>query len=1023
ITVLEEAITSLKKSESSYKEFVERSPDAIIIHNGERFVYANHRALKLYGVDDQKDLIGRNILDYIHPDDKEAIKAMVRDILGREIITPISEFRIISPHGKEINIQSTASCISYEGKKAVQVIIRDVTEYKKMEKALIESEARYRNIFENATEGIFQTTPEGRYLDANPAFVRMFGFSSLDELKKEVKDIGRQLYVNPEDRERFKKELADNGYVRDFEVQVKRKDGYPFWISINARVVYDEKGNIMYYEGTNSDITRRKQAEDALRASEEKYRNILERSIEGFFQATPEGRFLSANPALAHIFGYSSPEEMINEVKDLKRLYVQPEQRERLKELYESQGYVYGFEVEVYRKDSKKIWISMTARAIKDEKGKILYYEGTTEDITQRKLAEMALRASEKKFFAAFQSSPNLMAISTVKDGRYIDVNEAFCKALGYSRSEVIGKTSIHLHIFEKKEDRDRFIEKLSRGDKVRNEIANIRTKIGDVRIISFNADIIEIEGEPYLLSSGEDITERIKIEKALRESEERYRVAIESSNDGIAIIKGNYHLFVNRRFVEIFGYDSPEDIVGKPVTYLVHHEDKAMVEDINRKRQEGVKVPSRYEFRGVKKDGEIVFIEVSAAPISFYGESMTLAFLRDVSDRKRLEAQLMQAQKMEAIGQLAGGIAHDFNNILTAIIGYASLMEMRLKDGDPLKSYTQHILSSAHRAAQLTQGLLAFSRKQIINLKPVNISEIISNLRNIPSRIIGEDIDFSISIKEPTLIAMADSVQIEQVLMNLATNARDAMPKGGRLTIETARIEMDEDFIKKHQFGKIGPYALISVIDTGTGIDEDIKDRIFNPFFTTKEVGQGTGLGLSIVYGIIKQHNGYITVDSELGKGSVFNIFLPLLEMEYKKQKRDEEKRGPFHSGGGEAILLCEDDEIVRHLTKEVLMQAGYYVIEAKDGEEALEQFQRYKNMIDLLILDVVMPKKSGIEVFGEIKKIKPDANVLFMSGYPKEVMERRGVTYKGLHIVSKPVEPTNLLKMVRELIDIKTG
>ncbi|HOT43231.1 MAG TPA: PAS domain S-box protein, partial [Syntrophorhabdaceae bacterium] len=493
ITVLEEAITSLKKSESSYKEFVERSPDAIIIHNGERFVYANHRALKLYGVDDQKDLIGRNILDYIHPDDKEAIKAMVRDILGREIITPISEFRIISPHGKEINIQSTASCISYEGKKAVQVIIRDVTEYKKMEKALIESEARYRNIFENATEGIFQTTPEGRYLDANPAFVRMFGFSSLDELKKEVKDIGRQLYVNPEDRERFKKELADNGYVRDFEVQVKRKDGYPFWISINARVVYDEKGNIMYYEGTNSDITRRKQAEDALRASEEKYRNILERSIEGFFQATPEGRFLSANPALAHIFGYSSPEEMINEVKDLKRLYVQPEQRERLKELYESQGYVYGFEVEVYRKDSKKIWISMTARAIKDEKGKILYYEGTTEDITQRKLAEMALRASEKKFFAAFQSSPNLMAISTVKDGRYIDVNEAFCKALGYSRSEVIGKTSIHLHIFEKKEDRDRFIEKLSRGDKVRNEIANIRTRFGDIRTISFNADIIEI--------------------------------------------------------------------------------------------------------------------------------------------------------------------------------------------------------------------------------------------------------------------------------------------------------------------------------------------------------------------------------------------------------------------------------------------------------------------------------------------------------------------------------------------------
>jgi len=775
----------------------------------------------------------------------------------------------------------------------------------------------------------------------------------------------------------------------------------------------------MYYEGTDFDITRRKQAEDALRASEEKYRSILEHSIEGFFQTTPEGRFLTANPALASIFGYSSPEELINEVMDLKKLYVQPEDRERLKKIYERQGYVSGFEVETYRKDGKKIWISMTARAIKDENGKVLYYEGTTDDITQRKHAELALRASEKKFIAAFQSNPNLMAISTIKDGLYIDVNEAFCKALGYSRSEVIGKTSIQLNIFEKKEDRDRFIEKLSKGHKVRNETANIRTRFGDVRTISFNTDIIEIEGELYLLSSGEDITERIRVERALRDSEERYRVAIESSNDGIAIIKGNYHLFVNRRLVEIFGYDSPEDIVGKPVTYLVHHEDKAMVDGINRKRQDGANVPSRYEFKGVKKNGEIVFIEVSASPIFFYGERMALAFLRDVSDRKRLEAQLMQAQKMEAIGQLAGGVAHDFNNILTAIIGYASLMEMRLKDGDPLKTYTQHILSSAHRAAQLTQGLLAFSRKQIINLKPVNISEVVSNLRNILSRVIGEDIDFSISIKEPVLIAMADSVQIEQVLMNLATNARDAMPKGGRLTIETARIEVDEDFIKTHQFGKIGTYALIKVEDTGTGIDEDIKDRIFNPFFTTKEVGQGTGLGLSIVYGIIKQHNGYIIVDSELGKGSVFKIFLPLLETEYKKLKKDEEKKGEFHSGGGEAILLCEDDEIVRQLTKEVLIQAGYYVIEAKDGEEALEQFQRYRDMIDLLILDVVMPKKSGIEVFEEIKKIKPDADVLFMSGYPKEVMERRGVPYKGLHIVSKPVEPTNLLKMVRELID----
>lgn len=388
----------------------------------------------------------------------------------------------------------------------------------------------------------------------------------------------------------------------------------------------------------------------------------------------------------------------------------------------------------------------------------------------------------------------------------------------------------------------------------------------------------------------------------------------------------------------------------------------------------------------------------------------------RDITEHRKLEDQLRQAQKMEAVGQLAGGIAHDFNNILTAIIGYGNLLQMKMKEEGPLRTYVDELLASSERAANLTQSLLAFSRKQTINPRPVDLNEIIIGVEKLLMRIIGEDIQFKAIVADEALTVMADSGQIEQALINLCTNARDAMPGGGILTIETGAVEIDEEFAQAHAYGKPGVYAVISVADTGTGLDEEMKQRIFEPFFTTKEAGRGTGLGLSIVYGIIKQHNGYINVYSEQGKGTTFRIYLPLVKAEATEERPVEIVTS---KGGTETILVGEDDTEVRRLTKTVLEEFGYRVVEAVDGNDVIEKFMENRDSIKLIILDIVMPKKSGREAYEEIRKTAPDIKTVFTSGYTADIVHKRKILEEGLEFISKPVSPKELLKKVRDVLD----
>jgi signal transduction histidine kinase/CheY-like chemotaxis protein len=404
---------------------------------------------------------------------------------------------------------------------------------------------------------------------------------------------------------------------------------------------------------------------------------------------------------------------------------------------------------------------------------------------------------------------------------------------------------------------------------------------------------------------------------------------------------------------------------------------------------------------------------EIGNLAIAF--NAMADSLQKREAEKQQLEEQLRNSQKMEAIGTLAGGVAHDFNNLLTAIMGFGTLLQLKLEEGTSLRGYANQILAAGDRATALTKRLLDFSRKQIINPRPMNLNTIIRNLEGMLERIISEDVEFNVELAEEDLVVMTDPGLIDQVIINLASNGRDAMPDGGALTVRTKIAELHGDSLRADDNRKPGRYALITVTDTGSGMAEETRKRVFDPFFTTKEVGKGTGLGLSMVYGIVQQHDGFIRVESTPGRGTTFQIHLPLIDSQVEERKPET---ALFPRGNNETVLVAEDNKLVMALTREILETNGYRIIEAADGEEAVARFMANADKIDMVLLDVIMPKKNGKEVFAEFTKIKPDIRALFMSGYTFDVISRQGGLEEGVNIISKPVSPGELLQKMRDTL-----
>ncbi len=517
------------------------------------------------------------------------------------------------------------------------------------------------------------------------------------------------------------------------------------------------------------------------------------------------------------------------------------------------------------------------------------------------------------------------------------------------------------------------------------------------------------------------NIAERKNAERSLEKSKAFNVSILETVDEGFIVIDRDYKILsANKAYLSQVKLPL-QNVIGKPCYQISHQISRPCHEAgedcaVRRTFDTGKAHTAVHRHHDTK--GGLVIVEIKSYPINDESGkvSSVIEVVNNITEKMNLEAQLCHSQKMEAVGHLAGGVAHDFNNILTAIIGYGSLAKAKMEEDDPARYDLEQILDSADRAVNLTRGLLAFSRKQIISPRLVDVNDIVKNIEKLVVRLIGEDIVPKIILTDKEVAVLADSGQIEQILMNLATNARDAMPEGGTLTIRTEPVVMDDEFVRAHGYGTPGNYALLSVKDSGRGMDQKTKENIFQPFFTTKEVGKGTGLGLSIVYGIVKQHNGYIECDSEPGKGTTFKIYLPVVRRDHEKT---EAAARPAAPGGTERILVAEDDVVVRRFMREMLTLHGYTVIEAADGEEAIAKFKEHQGRIQLLLLDVLMPGMSGKEVYDEIRNDGRDVKAIFMSGYTADIIHKKGILDEGLNFISKPVTPIELLKKVRETLD----
>jgi len=775
----------------------------------------------------------------------------------------------------------------------------------------------------------------------------------------------------------------------------------------------------------------RQLAESQLRYSEERYRRLLETSNEGVWVVDAKLRTTYVNERLAEMLGVKVAEmighsalEFLNEQAKVDVLNRWHHRTLGLREQYD---------LHFVRRDGSEAWAIVCATPIFDEHDKFSGALSMLTDITKRKRAEEEEERLTAEVANQRQRLDNI--ISTVPGvvweawgqpdaaNQQINFVNAYVeKMLGYSVEEWLSGPNFWLSIVHP-EDKERAAQEAAANFRVgKSSTSEFRWVAKDGRAIWVESNYIVIgddQGNPIGVRGVTiDITERRRTEEALRQSEERYRDLVENAHDIIYShdLDGNY-TSVNAAVERITGYTVIESL-SLNLSQTIASSDIPKAREMLRRKLAGEKVTA-YELDIIAKDGHRVSVEVNTKLVFENGVPVAVqGIARDVTERKQLEEQLRQSQKMEAIGQLAGGVAHDFNNLLTAINGYSSLALLRMKeDNDTVRGYLEEVRKAGDRAANLTRQLLAFGRKQMLQPVPINLNDVVADLNKMLRRLIGEDIELTAKFEPELGRIKADPGQIEQVLVNLVVNARDAMPKGGTLTIETSNFEVDNEYAGKHVGVDRGKYIMLAVSDTGTGIDEKTRVRIFEPFFTTKEKGKGTGLGLSTVYGIVKQSGGNIWVYSEPGQGTVFKIYLPQIETDVVvPEKKPVELAAPT---GSETILLVEDEQTVRWLAREILEAAGYTVLDTGSGKEAFRLIRERAEPIHLLLTDVVMPETSGKEIAERLRAERPQVRVLFMSGYTDEAIVNHGILDAAVQFIQKPFTPVALTRKVREVLD----
>ncbi len=758
----------------------------------------------------------------------------------------------------------------------------------------------------------------------------------------------------------------------------------------------------------------RARAEQALREGEAGFRLLFANNPLPMWVFDIESlQFLQVNDAAIAHYGYSREEFLQMRIIDIRP----PEDVPRLLQtvaIKEPAMRLPG----IWRhrlKDGRIIDVEITAHTLEFAGRRAALV--VAQDITERKRAQ----AENARLITAIEQSADGVVITDTL-GRIQYANPAFTRITGYSREEAIGQDP---RLLKSGQHPQTFYEQLWKtilaGKTWRGEIVNRRK---DGSLYTEDQSITPVRDDrgtiTHFIAIKQDITDRKRAEEALRRSASRYRELVENAVYGIYLSSSSgKFLDVNPALVEMLGYDSKEELCSVDLSSAIYRDPAARVGLMEQYRQTGRIDGAEVGWK--RKDGSIITVRLSGRGVAHEPSSdkEIEVIVEDVTERRAMEKQLNQVQKFEAIGQLAGGIAHDFNNVIGAILGWAEIGLDQAPAESPLQKHFRKIQEQAERAAKLTRQLLAFARRQILEPRNINLNDTVADLLSLLEKVIGSNIELKAATAPDLEAVRADPTQIEQVLMNLCVNARDAMPDGGRLLIETRNADVGQEYSRLYPYVRPGRYVRLGVSDTGVGMDAATREHIFEPFFTTKELGKGTGLGLATVYGVVKQHGGFIHVYSEPSQGSTFHIYLPVSDAAPQKEEGGQNAEAVPAQGGTETILVAEDHDGVREMALATLEGLGYRVMLACDGEEAIQVFGAHRAEIALVLLDVVMPKLGGEQLYARLAAVKPEVPVIFTTGYSAEIASLGALGEKGLAFLQKPYTPTQLARRVRETLD----
>ncbi|MGD0010308.1 MAG: PAS domain S-box protein [Terriglobia bacterium] len=1006
---------------------VESSDDAIIGGTLEGVITSwNKGAEKLYGYS-AGEILGQPISVLAPPERSEEVTQILARLKRGERIEEY-ELERVRKDGSLIYI--SLSLFRLTGSRGevtgAAAIARDVTERKRAEQALHESEERYRSLVEAAPDVIFTVSAEdGSLTSLNPAFETLTGWSRAEWLGRPF--VGM---VHPDDLpvavERFQKALRGETHP-PHELRVLCKSG-EYLVGEFTSTSHVKDGKVVGQLGIARDITDRKRADEALRESEELYRSVVTSVAEGIMLVDRGGAIVACNRSAERILGLTTEELIGRTAADPRWQAIHEDGSPLPGENFpgmaalrtgKPQSNLY---MGVHKPNGSLAWTIANSVPIFHAGDGAPYVVVTSfADITERKRAEEALIEERYLLHTLMDNLPDAIYFKD-RESRFTRTNKAHAKQFGLSHhAQAVGKTDFDFFTAEHAQPAYNDEQEIIRtGQPVVNK--EERETWPDGRVTWVSTTKMPLRDAHGNIIGTFGVSRDITQHKQAEAEHARLVTAIEQSAEAVVITNTTGGIeYVNPAFTRITGYGR-EEVLGQNPRIL-----KSDKQDPEFYQQLWATILNGQIWHGElinrRKDGSLYTEEMNIAPVRNQVGEIThfIATKQDVTEHKQLEQQLIQAQKMEAVGRLAGGVAHDFNNLLTIINGYAQLLIEPISPQDPRRGHLKEILMAGERAASLTRQLLAFSRRQVLEPRVLNLNSVLADVAKMLRRLIGEDVELVSTLKPDLGRVKVDPGQIEQVIMNLAVNARDAMPQGGKLFIETSNVEIDANYARRHSPMMPGKYVMVAVSDTGCGMDLETQAHAFEPFFTTKEKGHGTGLGLATVYGIVKQSGGFIWVYSAPGHGSTFKIYLPFIE---EALPTAEPAEAPAElAKGSETVLVVEDERGVRSLVCEALASHGYKVLEAAGAASALEISERYTEPIHLLLTDVVMPQTGGKELAKGFSTLHPETKVLYMSGYTDDAIVRHGILEGGTSFLQKPFQPKALLLKIREVLKMKSG